>query len=497
MPQPAPLALAKQSVIKNAYDEALRATGSEARAMEAASSVSRKMFRTEMLGSALVPEAAIAGAGRAVNVAKGLFGRERAAEAASPLLLSAPRRNAMMPDEMLAADTPSVLRMAPDRPPSLANSQSLPRLEYDIPTIRSNGLPPARDVVSSPFDDIGRMAGEGGATDDAIMAARRMAQERVAASEAAQARRISDMEGEGGSYVGEVLRRRALAAQEEAAFKARQLADAESEGMFATTSPYASRSAAEQAMQEARVSQMIDEGGSGAISRTPPPGTRFTMGESSSSGVYRPDFTRPEGSRFGLPALRGSTDVATAGSPASAAGAAPAAGGYDIPAILRMLGGGGMGAGATAVALNPANDLRREGPASAMAPPRQEEAGASLAPSNLGLPAAEPASALYGLEPPVSQAASSRTGFSAPTRQQTEAPAAPASAGLWEAYNRAVERGESGQSALFAIANKAAREEAEGRKSGGSVKEKPQNTNGKDAAMHKALEIIHHMMVNR
>jgi hypothetical protein len=504
--EPSSYDLFKQSVIKSAYDEALRATGSEERAMEVANSVSRKMFRTELIGSVVAPEAAIAGAGRAVNVAKGLFGREKAAEAVSPLLLSGPRRNAMMPDEMLAADTPSVLRMAPDRPVSLPNSQSLPRLEYDIPTIRSTGMPPARDVVSSPFDDIGRFAGEGGVTDDAVMAARRMAQERIAAGEAAQARRISEMEGEGGSYVGDVIRRRELGAVEEAAQRSRQISALEGEGgptadaIQVAREMYARRQAAEQAAQQTRVDRMIDEGGGMAMTRpmeraTLPPGTGFTLGESSASGAYRPNFTRPEGSRFGLPALRSGTDAVATGSPAASTEAAAAAGGYDVGAILRKLGIAGMGLGAGAAAVNTARDMYGNGPVPANAGAAMGQAEAS--PNNLGLPAAEPAPALYGLEPPASQSASGQAGSSAPAIQQAAAPAVPASIGLWQRYNEAVERGDSGQNALFVMANKAAREEAEGRKSGGSVKEKPQNTNSKDAAMHKALEIIHHMMVNR
>jgi hypothetical protein len=81
----------------------------------------------------------------------------------------------------------------------LAHNNVVAWLEYDIPTIRSTGMPPARDVVSSPFDDIGRLAGEGGVTDDAVMAGRRMAQERLAAEEAFRARQLAGMEGEGGT----------------------------------------------------------------------------------------------------------------------------------------------------------------------------------------------------------------------------------------------------------------------------------------------------------
>jgi len=552
--EPSSYDLFKQYVIQNAYNEALRATGSEARAMEAANSVSRKMFRTELIGSVVAPEAAIAGAGRAVNVAKGLFGREKAAEAASPLLLPAPRRNSMLPEERLpsASETPSVLRMGPDRVPSLANSQSLPRLSYDIPTIPSRGLPPARDVVSSPFDDIGRMAGEGGMADDAIMAARRMAQERVAAGEAAQARRVSDMESEGGSFVNEVLRKRALAAEEEAAYKARQFATADDEGMMAVRSPYASRQAAEEAAYQARIDDMMSEGGGGAISRTPPPGTRFTLGESSSSGVYRPDFTRPEGSRFGLPALRGSTDVATTGSPAAPASVA---GGYDIPAILRKLGLAGAGVGAGAAAVNTArdmygnnsaasvvSDLLQQVPAVTGGSPTADETAGIVAANELNsrpvdygmsdaqyrfrnLPGYEGeggptvgSRASYGMSdaqyrlndlpgyegeggPTVG---SSATGSPAPARQkaafrpaQQQAAASPASLALFEAYNKAVMRDDSGQSALFDRARKAKMEE-EGLARGGVANGSNRGASGgKDAAIHKALEIIHHMMVNR
>ena len=527
--EPSSYDLFKQSVIKSAYDEALRATGSEERAMEAANSVSRKMFRTELIGSVVAPEAAMAGAGRAVNVAKGLFGREKAAEAASPLLLSGPRRNAMMPDEMLAADTPSVLRMAPDRPVSLPNSQSLPRLEYDIPTIRSNGLPPARDTMTNPFaDELARLAGEGGPTQGSVNRARAASANSLENRALAEADRSGLMRAEGSTAGEEILRLRELAAREEAAFRAQQISGAEGEGMLALKSPYEGRQAAEQALQQARMDRMVDDGGGMAMTRpmergVSQPGTGFTLGEGSSSGAYRPDFSMPEGSRFGLPALRGSTDVAATGSPAASSSAAPAAGGYDVGAILRKLGLAGMGAGAGAVALDVADDLRRQGPAITGGKPTPDEIAGLVSSSNLGLPAAEPAASLYGLERPnlglpAAEPAASLYGFqspasrptsgqaggggsqaqaSAPARQEAAAPAVPASVGLWQRYNEAMERGDSSQNALFVMANKAAREEAEGRKSGGSVKEKPQNSSGKDAAMHKALEIIHHMMVNR
>jgi hypothetical protein len=525
--EPSSYDLFKQSVIQNVYNEALRATGSEERAREAASSASRKMFRTELVGSALVPEAAMAGAGRAVNIAKGLFGRGQAAESASPLLLAPPRRNAMMPDEMLAADAPSVLRMAPDRPPSLANSQSLPRLEYDIPTIRSTGMPPARDVVSSPFDDIGRLAGEGGVTDDAVMAGRRIAQERLEAEEAFRARQLAGMEGEGGTYAGNVAAQRGVEQGQRASQLSREMGIFEGEGgvtadaIREAKNMYARRQAAEQAVQQARIDSMIGEGGGGAISRTPPPGTGFRLGESSSSGVYRPDFTMPGGSQFGLPAVRGGTDVAAMGGPASATGAAPAAGGYDVGAILRMLGGAGMGGGAASVALNTARDLRGEGQAGAAVPnnPPLPLAGTGIAEQMFDRPGL-PDDALGGFSAPSdygSDIMPNRPGLPDDTLGGTSMPAtfrrpsAPQSAAANAApaselesvrlFNKYLEdsmQGDGGGRAdLFFRADRERMKEqglARGGPANGSGKS---SSSGKDAAMHKALEIIHHMMVNR
>lgn len=528
--EPSSYDLFKQSVIQNVYNEALRATGSEERARDAASSASRKMFRTELVGSALVPEAAMAGAGRAVNVAKGLFGRGQAAETAgtaSPLLLAPPRRNAMMPDEMLAADTPSVLRMAPDRPPSLANSQSLPRLEYDIPTIPRRDIPPARDVVSSPFDDIGRFVGEGGVTDDAVMAGPRMAQERIAAEEAFRARQLAIMEGEGATYGGNVAAQRGVEQGQRASQLIREMGTFEGEGgvtadaIREAKNMYARRQAAEQAVQQARIDSMIGEGGGGAISRTPPPGTGFRLGESSSSGVYRPDFTMPGGSQFGLPAVRGGTDVATTGAPASATGAAPAAGGYDINAILRMLGGAGMGGGATSVALNTARDLRGEGQAGASVPnnPPSPLAGTGVAEQMFDRPGL-PDDALGGFSAPPdygSDIMPNRPGlpddtlggtsmpatFRRPSAPQSAAASAapasdPASVAMFQAYlDEAMQGDSSGRADLFFRADRQRMKEeglARGGAANGSGKS---SSSGKDAAMHKALEIIHHMMVNR
>jgi len=60
----------KRETVENTYNDVLRRTGSPEKAQDAAQSVARKMFRTEMVVTALAPEAAIAGAGRAVNLAR-------------------------------------------------------------------------------------------------------------------------------------------------------------------------------------------------------------------------------------------------------------------------------------------------------------------------------------------------------------------------------------------------------------------------------------------
>jgi hypothetical protein len=65
---------------------------------------------------------------------------------------------------------------------------------------------------------------------------------------------------------------------------------------------------------------------------------------------------------------------------------------------------------------------------------------------------------------------------------------------LFQRYNDAMQRDDSGQAALFAEADKAKRE---GRASGGSAGKMSSGGGGKDAAIHKALEIIHHLLMRR
>jgi hypothetical protein len=68
---------------------------------------------------------------------------------------------------------------------------------------------------------------------------------------------------------------------------------------------------------------------------------------------------------------------------------------------------------------------------------------------------------------------------------------------LFEAYNQSMRDDGGGRADLFERARKAKMEE-EGLARGGAANGSNRSTSGgKDAAIHKALEIIHHMMVNR
>jgi len=507
----------KRETVENTYNYVLQQTGSPEKAQDAAQSVVRKMFRTEAIASVVAPEMAMTGISGAVNLARSLLGGQRAARTAeSPALLTGPRRNAQTPDEMLAAEVDT-------GPKRLTSGEFLPRI--DIPRVQSSGIT-ARDVVSSPFDDIGRMAGEGGMSDDAIAAAQQMARDRVAREEAFRARQLAEMEGEGGVAVGEAARLRALRAAEDAALSARQMGAAEGEGMLTADAVQAARAMAQrrleaqEAAQAARLDRMTDDGAGMAMTRP----------------MERGSMPSPQ---YKLPALRSSTEpAAIAGGGGRGAGAPPSsssfdvggfrlpppggsygsvpAGGADSGAMLRMLGGAGMGAGATATALNLARDMR--GAESAAASPQTEALFALLnrsgsAPS---APAAAPAADRYspfdetnigaprftpekrdiyeefGQGAP-RYARAPTAAAAAPAVRREEPVAAPASRALYEAYNRSLMDEGGGRADLFERARRAEMEEM-GRARGGAARG---GAGGKDAALHKALEIIQHMLVNR
>jgi len=498
----------KRETVENTYNYVLQQTGSVEKAQDAAQSVARKMFRTELTAGVVAPEAAIAGVGRAVNLARSLLGGQRAETAASPALLTGPR-NAMLPEEML-----SPAPAAPSGPPRLTSGEFLPRI--DVPRVQSSGIT-ARDVVSSPFDDIGRMAGEGGMTDDAIAAARRMARERVAREEAFRARQLAEMEGEGGTAVNEAMRQRALRAAEDAGLTARQMSTAEGEGMLTADAVQAAKAMArrrleaQEAAYQARLDRMTDDGAGMAMTRpmekgVPPPGTGFTLGES--SGAYSPNFTMPGAGRrqagsFNMPAMRGGSDVLDL-KPIGAAGS-------NMPAFLGALGGGS----GTAAALYAARNLYGDGSGGASATGQGSAPGATrpnlFEETNMGAPRFTPekrdiyeefnqGAPQFAPEkrdiyeefnqgaPRFARApAASRAGASAPA-----AAAEPASIALWKEYNRSMMEDGGGRADLFERARRAEMEEQKGRARGGAA-----NGGGKDAALHKALEIIHHMLVNR
>lgn len=516
----------KRETVENTYKYVLQQTGSPEKAQDAAQSVARKMFRTEAVASVVAPEAAMAGMSGVVNLARSLLGGSRAARSTeAPALLTGPRRNAQTPDEMLdVAPTPSY-----SGPPRLTSGEFLPRI--DIPRVQSSGIT-ARDVVSSPFDDIGRMAGEGGLSDDAIAAARQMARDRVAREEAFRARQLAEMEGEGGTAAGEMLRQRGLRAADDAALTARQMGTAEGEGMLTADAVQAARAmaqqrlAAQEAAYQARLDRMADDGAGMAMTRPMERGSA------------------PPAGRYGVPALRSSTEPAVTGGgggagvppssssfdlggfrlppPGGSYGSVPP-GGADAGAMLRMLGGAGMGAGAAATALNVARDMRGEG--SATASPQTEALFALLNRSGAAAPAgAGPMdstiygeiegrrtaplramdSTLFGQDMPdrIGSAASYGRPDSVERRQAATAPAAavaapartpdPVSRALYVAYNRSMMDEGGGRADLFERARRAEMEE-QGRARGGAAR----GGGGKDAALHKALEIIQHMLVNR
>ena len=216
------------------------------------------------------------GIGRAGAAAKGAGAAAKGAGAVNPAS-SLSRRKEIFPKEMLNPTIPPTGKRVPAPFPNEFEDIG----KIGLQNIADRGRPPTPNVFTSPFDDLARFEGEGGLTRDAIMAARRMSEEKRVAEEA---------------------------------FRARQLLAADNEGMFARPNPNVNRRAAEEATDQTRIDAMINEGG-GTRERYFP-GTDFTMGGGSSSGVYRPDFTLPEGSRFGLPAARSGTGPATIGGPA-------------------------------------------------------------------------------------------------------------------------------------------------------------------------------------
>lgn len=130
-----------------------------------------------------------------------------------------------------------------------------------------------------------------------------------------------------------------------------------------------------------------------------------------------------------------------------------------------------------------------------------QPASASPAP-NLGLPMADLPAALSGLSPPSAPAQRPSGGgggggssASAPAARPEPAATAPAARpSPWTEYNKSMEDEGGGSAHLFARAL----EEERGRASGGAANShagKP--ASGRDAALHKALEIIQNLLMHR
>ena len=139
--------------------------------------------------------AAAKGAGAA---AKGAGAAAKGAGAGNPAS-SQSRRNAIFPEEMLNPGTtiprtgvPSTVRPRAPFPEEFGNIG-----EIALQRIAARGRPPTPNVFTSSFDDLGRFEGEGGATADAIKAARRMFEEKRVAEEAFRARQLRTLGDEG------------------------------------------------------------------------------------------------------------------------------------------------------------------------------------------------------------------------------------------------------------------------------------------------------------
>jgi hypothetical protein len=172
-----------------------------------------------------------------------------------------------------------------------------------------------------------------------------------------------------------------------------------------------------------------------------------------------------------------------------------------------MLGGAGAGGGAAAVALDAARGMRGEEQAGSSVPnnPPLPLAGTGIAEQMFDRPGL-PDDALGGFSAPSdygSDIMPNRPGLPDDTLGGSPRSAAPspdtvpASRALWELYNESMNDDGGGRADLFLRADREMMKER-GLARGGVANAKPKSASGgKDSAVHKALEIIHHMMVNR
>ena len=455
--------IGKQAMYNDVYKYVLDKTGSAELARANADRVLSNFNRQEMTGAAmgvapLVARGAQGVAGLASRVMKNRppLNRSVSGEVLPPVQL----RNAKTPDEMLAAEAPKPV--VPEAPKPV------------VPE-----APPAKDVRGTPFRD------EGMVDPDSIMQARVAQANREAAEEAAA---IDRMLNEGG--VGPTNQRVAQAAanDREITQRALEMTRLEGEGGITADSVAAAkkahndRIAAEQARREMEIARFEDEGGGMAHTRVPPSYSRdFVMGETipMTHGIPqgRP-YTPGDFRRFGLPAPSTGTSLV--------AGPRP-----------RQIELGGLGAaGAFGLGKEGFNAMYPVAPKAGDTPltppalydiPDTPPTGGPVTPSGDSATAPKYSATDPGREDFNKLYASLGKGSSSgstPAKQST----GPDIRALWEAYNK------SGEAADFVRADRAMKEagmyegkKEAGMKSGGAVEKKPD-------AVHKALEIIHHLI---
>lgn len=178
------------------YEFVLQNTGDPEKARIYADSIAATERRQNISQAAtgLAGPVMAAGTG-AVNLARGIASGSRAAEAPAAMrALPPPRRNAMRPDEMLPP--PEVIQGT--------SAERAPRIGYDRYPRDVRGTVDPLDVIGS----------EGGLTQDAIDEARAIAQRASANRAQARTNQSDAMRFEGPNAPEEILRRRELAAQE-------------------------------------------------------------------------------------------------------------------------------------------------------------------------------------------------------------------------------------------------------------------------------------------
>jgi hypothetical protein len=460
--------IGKQALYNNLYEDFLRKSGSPEVARANADRIMRTMERQEITGAVqgaapFLARGAEGAAGLASRFMKNRppLNRSISGEVLPPVQL----RNAKTPDEMLTVEAPKPV--VPEAPKPV------------VPE-----APPAKDVRGTPFRD------EGMVDPESIIQARVAQAEREAAEQAAA---MDRMLSEGG--VGPTNQRVAQQAanDREITQRALEMTRLEGEGgitadtVAAAKKAHNDRIAAEQARREAEIARFEDEGGGMAHTRVPPSySTDFVMGETMpmTHGIPqgRP-YTPGDFRRFGLPAPSTGTNLVA---------------GASAPRQIELGGLGAAGAfGLGKEGFNYLYPVTPQAPSASTLPDAVVPAPSETTePTKIGGDYNDVFNVPYTSQggdyndvfnvqynPPAKTGSSSgrSQGSASSTEKQSTGPDVRA---LWEAYNK------SGEAADFVRADRAAKESGmyEGKKAGGSVEKKPD-------AVHKALEIIHHLVM--